>query len=155
EVARSTDGWTVLTGTGGGVLCLWDLAAGRPVGQLSTGCNGLEAVAISPDGRTVLSASRGWDQSQRIRGNGTVRFWNARTWKPVGAALKHPADVQAAAFSPDGRRVVTGCKDGTARLWDSATGKPLGVTFQHQGPVSSVAFSADGKMILTSTSGVF
>jgi hypothetical protein len=34
--------------------------------------------------------------------------------------------VYAAAFSPDGKSVVTASYDTTARLWDSATGEPLG-----------------------------
>ena len=32
----------------------------------------------------------------------------------------------SAAFSPDGKRIVTASSDKTARLWDAATGKPIG-----------------------------
>ena len=34
--------------------------------------------------------------------------------------------VTSAAFSPDGRRIVTASADNTARLWDAETGKPIG-----------------------------
>src|SRR5207249_7550320 len=34
----------------------------------------------------------------------------------------HEQEVEHAAFSPDGRRVVTASKDHTARVWDAATG---------------------------------
>ena len=37
-----------------------------------------------------------------------------------------------AAFSPDGKRVVTGSEDGTARLWDATNGKELAVLRGHE-----------------------
>ena len=32
----------------------------------------------------------------------------------------------SAAFSPDGKRIVTASADKTARVWDAATGEPIG-----------------------------
>src|SRR5206468_689825 len=63
--------------------------------------------------------------------------------------LSHKGLVQAVAFSPDGKTVLTGSCDRTARLWETATGNPLGPPLQHQGLVQAVAFSPDGKTVLT------
>ena len=52
------------------------------------------------------------------------------------------------AFSPDGKRVLTGSIDKTARVWDAETGQEKAVLMGHT-PVTSVAFSPDGKRILT------
>ena len=58
----------------------------------------------------------------------------------------------SAAFSPDGKRIVTASADKTARLWDAATGKPIGEPLKgHERLVYSVAFSPDGKRIVTAS----
>ena len=38
----------------------------------------------------------------------------------------HTDAVRGAAFSPDGKRVVTASTDGTAQVWDAATGAKCG-----------------------------
>jgi WD40 repeat protein len=63
--------------------------------------------------------------------------------------MRHQGQVNKAAFSPDGRRVVTGSQDETARVWEAATGKPLSIPLRHDGPVAPVAFSPDGRTVLT------
>ena len=58
----------------------------------------------------------------------------------------------SAAFSPDGKRIVTASEDKTARLWDAETGKPIGEPLTgHTDGVSSAAFSPDGKRIVTAS----
>ena len=58
----------------------------------------------------------------------------------------------SAAFSPDGKRIVTASEDKTARLWDAETGKPIGEPLKgHTDSVMSAAFSPDGKRIVTAS----
>jgi Tol biopolymer transport system component len=82
-----------------------------------------------------------------------ARLWDADTGKAVGSPLKGHIDlVRSAAFSPDGKRIVTASLDATARLWDAQTGQPVGVRLMgHDEYVRSAAFSPDGKRVVTAS----
>ena len=72
--------------------------------------------------------------------------------------MRHPHPVWAAVFSPDGKRILTGCGDpdhpiGEARLWDAATGRASGPPIPHPARVTTVAFAPDGAVMLTGCAG--
>jgi WD40 repeat protein len=60
----------------------------------------------------------------------------------------HTNIVYCAAFSPDGKYIVSGSKDCTVLIWDAQTGnRVLGPLKGHTGGVCCVAFSPDGRQI--------
>jgi hypothetical protein len=63
----------------------------------------------------------------------------------------HTGWVTSAAFSPNGRRIVTASFDKTARVWDATSGQQLLVLRGHTGEVLSAAFSPDGGRIVTAS----
>jgi len=63
----------------------------------------------------------------------------------------HTGALYDAAFSPDGKRIVTASADHTAQVWDAETGHPLTTLIGHTGPVNDAAFSPDGKRIITAS----
>ena len=58
----------------------------------------------------------------------------------------HSKGVKSLAFSPDGRKIVSGSVDRTVRLWDLCSGQKT-VLKLHSDEVTEVAFSPDGKQI--------
>ena len=78
-------------------------------------------------------------------------MWDAGSGEQVGAPLKgHRKAVVSVAFSPDGKRIVSGSGDHTIRLWSTETGEELEPPLEgHQNYVWSVGFSPDGKRLVS------
>ena len=57
----------------------------------------------------------------------------------------------AAAFSPDGTRIVTASDDNTARVWDAANGQGARQASAMTSEVIAAAFSPDGTRIVTAS----
>lgn len=97
------------------------------------------SLAFSADGKRVFI---GWVSEN------PPRTWDAETGAELHALDHGKAQIEWAAFSPDGTQLVTGAHDKKARVWDAGTGK-LVRTLDHEGTVLQVEFSSDGKSILT------
>jgi serine/threonine protein kinase/WD40 repeat protein len=105
-----------------------------------------EAVAISPDGKLLVSAEG--DPKPLIR------FWDLATGDELGAPLAaHESFIMALRFLPDGRTLVSGGGDYTIRLWDvseprnvRAKGHPL---LGQESWAISIAAMPDGKTLFS------
>jgi hypothetical protein len=101
--------------------------------------NAVISVAISADGRWVLSGSE----------DCKLRLWELATGRCVRTFAEHPGGVNSIAFSPDGRWALSGSWDETLRLWELATGRCVRTFEGHTQAVHSVAISPDGRWALS------
>jgi eukaryotic-like serine/threonine-protein kinase len=80
---------------------------------------------------------------------------NLAAWRPhyprLKAVFSHTMPVGGAAFSPDGRTVISCSEDGTAQLWDATSGKSIGPSLRVGSLFPDVGFSPDGKTAWTCT----
>src|SRR5207249_1304588 len=64
-----------------------------------------------------------------------------------GVALSAESEFFAAAFSLDGKYLVTGGREYTVKIWDVETRELLHTLRGHNGDVYTVAFSPDGRWV--------
>ena len=99
----------------------------------------VSAVAVTPDGHFVVSASR--DQ--------TLRLWDLKSRKTIRKFKGHADAVFAVAVTPDGRCAISGSKDRTLRLWDLKSGKTIRKFEGHTDEVYAVAVTSDGRFVVS------
>jgi hypothetical protein len=88
---------------------LWEIANGKEARKyMAGGNNNARAMALSPDGRRLLT---GHDDR-------TVRLWDVASGKEIRRFEGHTATVSCVAFSHDGARALSGSQDNTVRLWN-------------------------------------
>jgi WD40 domain-containing protein len=71
--------------------------------------------------------------------------------KLAGGAQATRLQLQSAAFSSDGKRVVTASEDTSVRIWDAESGKEIAILKGHTFPLSSAGFSGDGRRVATAS----
>ena len=96
----------MLTGGADDRVRVWSGQSGRRVHTLTEQTGNAVAVAFSPDGEWVASASA----------DGTARIWKSSDWGLTASLTGHTNALTDVAFSADGEHVVTTGRDGTARF---------------------------------------
>jgi WD40 repeat protein len=133
----------LLTVSGLGEATWWDAATGKrihavpgPVEQYH-----IMSLVANPDGRYFFLGALSKGQ-----------LWDIKTGR-VGRDILHRNSIGAAAFSPDGKTLLTASIDSTARLWSVPEGRPLGQPLLHQAAVHIAGFAPDGRRFATAQEG--
>ena len=93
----------------GSAVRLWDANSGESRGQLTNHTDWVNALAFTPDGRQLASAS----------GDGTIRIWSVADHTELRCLRSSGEGLAALAMLPDGRTLVTAGYGGSVCLWDA------------------------------------
>ncbi len=98
-------------------VLVWEVATGKEVSKLNVPGSIGNALAYSPDGKVLATASRGAIDTPK-RYHSWIQLWDVSTGNRIA---KYEAPYETAsrlAFSPDGKALVSGMQNGSALVWD-------------------------------------
>ena len=119
-------------------VCLLRIPSGEIEREFSGTEGDVQSFALSGDRRRLLVS--GWFEKM-------ARVWDLATGELQLSLKHHPEWVKGCGFSPDGRRIVTGCKDGVVRIFDAASGRELHSIVGHVGRIWDVCFHPSGRIL--------
>ncbi|MBC8870724.1 MAG: tetratricopeptide repeat protein [Planctomycetes bacterium] len=165
HVAFSPNGMTFATAQRDGLVRIWRQPdSGAPHQPVRIGAD--EYLTVSPDGRFVMPA--GWNLN---RNQTSTQVFELATGEAAGATLETAGLLNGAAFSPDGRCVVTLSSDkeslakrgwmdvhldrdkGWIEFWNWRTGKQQLDPLEAPSEPKGAAFSPDGKILVVVCGG--
>jgi WD40 repeat protein len=144
SVTFSPNGRLILSATENGELIVWETSTGKLIRRLKEHTGSVSSVAFSANGRFAMSSSL----------DDTIIIWEVNSWKIVQRLKGNnsPGGVLHAAFSPDGKYVLSESKDGiNLNLLDVSSGLVVRRFEGHNSWVSAVKFSPDGRYALSSS----
>jgi WD40 repeat protein len=112
DVAFSADGKTLATAHYDEVILIWDLREGRLAASLKGHDGNVYSVALSPDGKTVVSGG------SRDK---TIRIWDVTSSTSRAVIENQTGPTWLLAFNPDGKRFLSWSQNGPMILWNVST----------------------------------
>ena len=100
-----------------GAVHLWELPSGQEVARLELPEEREETKDLTyfPDGRFLVGCCSRGTHNPRDQ---MIRIWDVASGQEVRQFTGHLAPSWSAAYTADGRSIVTGSADGTALVWD-------------------------------------
>ncbi|GIQ81879.1 hypothetical protein KIPB_002916, partial [Kipferlia bialata] len=139
------DGRLIATASDDSTIRVWDTRTHETVSTIGLGqglvldaASVISCVCWSPDG-TLLAAGVG----------DRVQIWDTRTLLLSQHYECHSGCVNALAWHPRGRALISVSDDGTARVLDTLMGRTAYTIKAHSGPVKGVACAPDGTGFVT------
>ncbi len=117
SIAFSPDGRWLVSGSLDRTIRVWDTTSGSLQASLALTGVGL-AVAFGPDGQTIAAISSEWGLAHQAPAPSDLVLWNLERPSETVTVTAGSSQIFSMVFTPDGRSLLTGCRDGSLRVWD-------------------------------------
>jgi WD40 repeat protein len=144
-MALSGNGKRLCTRTALFGISVWDLETGKETLTLGGQQDGALGLALSRDGRRLVSGRM--DTTILGAPSGTIMVWDLETGKETRTLRGHQSWVFSLALSGDGKRLFSAGLDDAIKVWDLESGKETHALRGHQGGILSLLLSRDGKRL--------
>ena len=140
SVLMLPDDRRIVAGLRDGSIGVWRIADGRPEGRLNAHELGVMRIAVSRDGRSLLSSST----------NGKIRLWDlvelapVRTFQPFKGRAAPALDI-----APDGKSALAANAAGTLFHFDLGNGRVLREIATHGGAIWALSFARESTFALS------
>ena len=181
DIACSPDGRLVATASSDYIVRLWNADNGALLHEFKGHVSPVIAVAFSPDGQTLASATESlvqfWEVSTRYSGraieghmgalqsvavsadgrllatavDNRILVWSLEDQTLRHILLGHSDLIYRIAFSSQGNMLASASADKTVRLWNVMTGLATQTIAGHQGAVMDVSFAPNGQLLATAS----
>lgn len=117
---------------------VWDIPSKFPIHQHIAHKSTIYSVDYSHDGKQFMTASL----------DGTIKFWDAKSFKQIGV-IEAGMDVTDADFTSNDSLVIACGTNGMVKVYDALTKKKVSENQAHSGHINFVTLSTNDKLYYT------
>ena len=125
------------------VIKVWNYQNSIPLGNLTGHRGPVYALAVSLDGKKLVSGSR----------DRTLKIWNIKLKRPIktlGVLDGHRGAIRSVVIADKGRLIASGSDDKTIIVWSAKSGEIIDKIKKHKAKILGITLSSNSKFLFSS-----
>lgn len=120
------------------IIIIWNLKTLQKVFILDGHNNPITALAVTPDGKQVISAS--FDK--------TIKVWDIKSEEEIFNFIAHDESIYDILITVDGKSIISASKDKTVKVWNLESQEKHLELVDKKTSVNDVTITTDGKQVI-------